>query len=64
MFSRPERIKTEIIIIIVKITGISVVAEMCLDIRKKYTVRKIIDLINTMFLKTAIIERECFKRLK
>ena len=64
MFSRPERIKTKIIIIIVKIIGISVVAEMCLDIRKKYTARKIIDLVNTVFLNTAIIERECFKRLK
>ena len=37
---------------------------MCCDTRKKYTTKKIIDLINTVFLKTAIIERECFKRLK
>jgi hypothetical protein len=64
MFSRLERAKTEITIKITKRTGISITTEMCCDTRKKYTTKKIIDLINTVFLKTAIIERECFKRLK
>ena len=63
MFSRFERTKTETIIKITKITGIKVIAERCCDIRKKYTAKKIIDLTNTVFLNTEIIERECFKRL-
>ena len=62
IFSRPERTKTEKIIKITKATGIRVIAEMCCETRKIYTTRKIIDLINKVVLKTAIIERECFKR--
>ena len=63
MFSRFERTKTETIIKITKTTGINVITERCCDIRKKYTARKINDLMNTVILNTAIIERECFKRL-
>ena len=63
MFSRFERTKIETIIKITKTTGINVIAERCSDIIKKYTTRKINDLINTVILNTAIIERECFKRL-
>ncbi len=63
IFSRPERAKTEKIIKITKATGIRVIAEMCCETRKIYTARKIIDLINKVVLKTATIERECFKRL-
>ena len=63
MFSRLERTKTETIIKIIKTTGINVIIERCCDIRKKYTARKINDLTNTVILNTAIIERECFKRL-
>ena len=62
MFSRFERTKTETIIKIIKTTGINVITERCCDIRKKYTARKINDLMNTVILNTAIIERECFKR--
>ena len=64
MFSRFERTKTETIIKITKTTGINVITERCCDIRKKYTARKINDLMNTVILNTAIIERECFKRRK
>ena len=63
IFSRPERAKTEKIIKITKTTGIRVITEMCCKTRRIYTARKIIDLINKVVLKTAIIERECFKRL-
>ena len=63
IFSRPERAKTEKIIKITKATGIRVITEMCCKTRRIYTARKIIDLINKVVLKTAIIERECFKRL-
>ena len=63
IFSRPERVKTEKIITITKTTGIRVIAEICCKTRKIYTAKKTIDLINKVFLKTAIIERECFKRL-
>ena len=63
IFSRPERTKTETTIKITKTTGTNVIAERCCDIRKKYTARKINDLMNTVILNTAIIERECFKRL-
>ena len=63
MFSRFERTKTETIIKITKTTGINVITERCCDIRKKYTARKINDLMNTVILNTAIIESECFKRL-
>ena len=63
IFSRPERAKTEKIIKITKATGIRVITEMRCKTRRIYTARKIIDLINKVVLKTAIIERECFKRL-
>ena len=63
IFSRFERTKTEKIRTITKTTGIRVIAEVCCKTRKIYTARKIIDLINKVVLKTAIIERECFKRL-
>ena len=63
IFSRPDRAKTEKIIKITKTTGIRVITEMCCKTRRIYTARKIIDLINKVVLKTAIIERECFKRL-
>jgi len=63
IFSRPDRAKTEKIIKITKATGIRVITEMRCKTRRIYTARKIIDLINKVVLKTAIIERECFKRL-
>ena len=63
IFARLERAKTEKIIKITKATGIRVIAEICCETRKIYTARKIKDLINKVVLKTAIIERECFKRL-
>ena len=63
IFSRPERTKTKKIIKITKATGIRVITEMRCKTRRIYTARKIIDLINKVVLKTAIIERECFKRL-
>ena len=64
IFSRFERTKTEKIRTITKTTGIRVIAEACCKTRKIYTARKIMDLINKVVLKTAIIERECLIRLK
>ncbi len=62
-FSRTDKENTEINIVITSATGINVIAERFCDIIKKYTARKITDLINTVILNTEIIERECFKRL-
>ena len=39
--------------------GINVIGERCCIIIKKYTARKITDLINTVFRNTEIIESEC-----
>ena len=63
MFSRFAKTKTEAIIKTTKATGINVITERCCNIIKKYTARKINDLMNTVILNTAIIEIECFKRL-
>ncbi len=63
IFSRTDKENTEINIVITSATGINVIAERFCDIIKKYTARKITDLINTVILNTEIIERECFKRL-
>ena len=63
IFSRFERTRTEKIITITKTTGIRIIAEICCKTRKIYTARKTTDLINKVVLKTAIIERECFKSL-
>ena len=63
IFSRTYKENTENKIAITSATGVNVIAERFCDIIKKYTARKITDLINTVILNTEIIERECFKRL-
>ena len=63
IFSLPDKENTENNIIMTSTTGINVTTDRCCDIIKRYTARKIIDLINTVFLDTEIIERECIIRL-
>ena len=63
-FSRFERKIIDAIKIKVKKTGIAVITDKDWKVKKRYTNKKIKDLIKTVVLKTAIIDKECFIRLK
>ena len=63
-FSRFESNTTDNNKIMFRNTGNRVIKDKDWKIKNKYTDKKIIDLIKTVLLKTAIIEREWIKRLK
>ena len=62
IFSLLDNIFAEIIIIITATNGIDVIADIFPNTENKYTIKNNIDLIKSVFLKTAIIESECFNK--
>ena len=64
IFSREETLKIKNKKIRTAKAGNKVIVEKLLEMKNKYKIKKRTERTNTIPLKTAIIEKECIKRLK